>query len=210
MKKSEKLAIALGNELNMQIEGMEEKFKSVLIGIEAPNYLIVRMQIPSRFRNQIDEGTSFLVRYVYLGNLYGFKSKSMGSIESPYKLTFLSYPDTIESLDIRKAQRVSCFIPAVLKLDKTEYRGLIMEISKSGTRFSVNANKDIVYSVKINDPVKVTFPLLGFEGSHDFKGEIKSINRDSAGLSFGIQFIGIKPSLESMIECYVNDVLDLQ
>ena len=68
MDKKEKLAIALGSELNMQVEGMEEKFKSILVGIEAPTYLMVRMQIPTKFRNQIDKGTTFLVRYIYMGN----------------------------------------------------------------------------------------------------------------------------------------------
>ena len=97
MEKKDKLAIALGSEMNMQIEGMEEKFKSILIGIEAPTHLMVRMRIPTKFRSQIDEGTTFLVRYVYLGNLYGFKTKSLGSVEKPYKVTFLSYPDKVES-----------------------------------------------------------------------------------------------------------------
>ena len=125
MEKNEELAIALGSELNMQIEGMEEKFKSILIGIEAPSYLMVRMQIPTRFRSQIDEGTTFLARYVYMGNLYGFKTKSLGSVDKPHKITFLSYPETIESLNIRKAQRVSCFIPATLELNKRQLRGLL-------------------------------------------------------------------------------------
>jgi c-di-GMP-binding flagellar brake protein YcgR len=209
MEKNEKLAIAPGIELNMQIEGMEEKFKSNLIGIEAPNYLMIRMQIPNRFRSQVDKGTTFLVRYVYMGNLYGFRTKSLGSIEKPYKITFLSYPDKVESLNIRKAQRVSCYIPSTLELDKMQFRGLVMEISRSGTRFAVNTGTDIVNMIKLNDPVKISFPLLGFDGMHTFKGIIKSIISDTAGISFGIQFEAVKPSLEVMIESYVKDVLDL-
>ena len=48
MEKYEKLSIALGIELNMQVEGMEEKFRATLIGIETPTYLMVRMQVPTR------------------------------------------------------------------------------------------------------------------------------------------------------------------
>lgn len=209
MDRKEKLAVALGSELNMQIIGMEEKFKSILIGIEAPSYLMVRMQIPTKFRSQIDKGTSFIVRYIYLGNVYGFRTKSLGSVEKPYKITFLNYPDKIENLNIRKAQRVSCFIPATLEINKRELRGLILEISKSGTRFKITTDIDLISEIKIDDPLKISFPLLGFEGLHNFKGIIKSINSDAIGISFGIQFEDLKTSLESMIDSYVRDVLEL-
>lgn len=209
MERKEKLAIALGSELNIQVEGMEEKFKSILIGIEAPAYLMVRMQIPTKFRSQIDEGTTFMVRYVYMGDLYGFKTKSLGSVKKPYKVTFLSYPDKVENLNIRKAQRVSCFIPAILDLGNKQFRGLVLEISKSGIRFSINTNQEIINSVRIHDPLNISFPLLGFEGIHSFKGIIKSISSDTAGISLGIEFAEIKSSLESVIEDYVKDVLDL-
>jgi hypothetical protein len=209
MERKEKLTIALGSELNMQVDGMEEKFKSILIGIEAPVYLMVRMQIPTRFRSQIDKGTVFVVKYLYLGNVYGFKTKSIGSVEKPYKITFLSYPETVESLNIRRAQRVSCFIPATVEINKRQIRGLVMEISRSGTRFKISAGADIINEVAINDPLKISFPLLGFEGIHTFKGIIKSVNTDSIGISFGIQFEDIKPSVEGMIDGYVRDVLDI-
>jgi hypothetical protein len=55
----------------------------------------------------------------------------------------------------------------------------------------------------------ISFPLLGFEGIQNFKGIIKSVNSDSEGLYFGIQFIDIKPGVERMIDGYVKDVLDL-
>jgi ribosome-associated toxin RatA of RatAB toxin-antitoxin module len=209
MERNEKLAIALGSELNMQIEGMEEKFKSILIGIEAPTYLMVRMQIPTRFRNQIDEGTTFMIRYIYMGEVYGFRSKLIGSVKKPYKITFLSYPDRVDSLNIRRAQRVSCFIPATIELTQKRLRGLVLEISKSGTRFTINADNEIVKEVKIDDAARISFPLLGFEGIHSFNGLIKSISSDTVGISFGIQFEDVKSSLEKMIENYVNDVLDL-
>ena len=164
MKRKEKLAIALGSELNMQVEGMEEKFKSILVGIEAPTYLMVRMQIPTKFRSQIDKGTTFMIRYVYMGNLYGFKTKSLGSVNKPYKVAFLSYPEKVESLNIRKAQRVSCYIPATLDLNDGQFRGLALEISKSGTRFSINTNQEIINSVKIHDYVKLSFlGQVGYE-----------------------------------------------
>ncbi|MGD9159645.1 MAG: PilZ domain-containing protein [Desulfobacteraceae bacterium] len=209
MEKKAKLAIALGSDLTMQIDGMEEKFKAILVGIESPNYLMVRMQIPSRFRSQIDTGTKFIVRYLYQGNVYGFMTKSIGSVDKPCRITFLSYPETIESLNIRAAQRVSCYIPATLDLNKRQLRGLIVDISKNGTRFKINTNIDIFSEVKIDTPLTISFPLFGLEGNNTFKGRIKSMNGDKEQMSLGIKFIDVKPSLEEKIDNYVNDVLEL-
>jgi c-di-GMP-binding flagellar brake protein YcgR len=210
MEKKAKLTIALGSDLSMQIDGMEEKFKAILVGIESPNYLMVRMQIPSRFRDQIDTGTSFIIRYIYLGNVYGFRTKSIGSIDKPYRITFLSYPETVESLNIRKAQRVTCSIPATLDLDKIQLKRLILDISKNGIRFKINTSSDIFGKVKIDDNLNISFPLLGLEGFHTFNGRIKSMNGDSEQLTLGIEFLDVKPSLEAKIDNYVNDVLDLE
>ncbi len=209
MEKKEKLVLTPGTELTMQIEGMEEKFRSILVGIESPVYLMVRMQIPTRFRNQIDKGTIFIVRYLYLGNVYGFKTKTIDSVDKPYRITFLSYPETVESLNIRKAQRVSCFIPGTIEINNQQIRGLVMEISRSGTRFRISSDPDLIREVTINDSIRISFPLLGFEGIHNFKGIIKSVNSDSEGLYLGIQFEDIKPGVENMIEVYVRDVLDI-
>ena len=209
MENKEKLAIALGSELHMQIEGMEEKFKAILVGIETPHYLMVRMQIPSKFRNQIDKGTNFIVRYLYLGNVYGFRTKSIGCVKKPYWITFLSYPESVESLNIRNAQRVTCFIPATLDLDERQIKGLVLDISRHGTRFKINTNIDSFRDVKIDDPLKISFPLLGLEGIHTLQGKIKSIHSDATQLLLGIKFIDVEPSLEKKIDSYVNDVLEL-
>ena len=210
MEKKEKLAIALGSELKMQIEGMEERFNSILVGIETPKYLMVRMQIPSRFRDQIDAGTNFIVRYLYHGNVYGFKTKSLGSVKKPYKVTFLSYPETIESLNIRGAQRVSCFIPATLDIKKRQLRGLILDLGKNGARFVINTNIDLLSEVKIEDLLDVSFPLLGLDGVQTFNGKVKNISGDTEQFSMGIEFLDIKPHLKDCIENYVNDVLELK
>ena len=91
-KNAAKLTVGLGSELTIQVEGIEERFKAVLVGMAPSEYLIVRMLLPSKLRGQIDKGTFLVVRYIYMGNVYGFRSELLGSTMIPFKLTFLSYP----------------------------------------------------------------------------------------------------------------------
>ena len=83
------------------------------------------------------------------------------------------------------------------------------EIQDIGFESSEQNKRTDNLEVKINDLIKITFPLLGMEGMHAFQGEIKSLNNDSEHLSFGIQFKDMNENIKGMIETYVNDVLDL-
>ena len=145
-----------------------------------------------------------------MGNVYGFRSISLGSTKSPYKITFLSYPDTIEVLNLRKTQRVSCFIPSVVALMDKDLHGVIADISREGARFSINMGRDKVMDIKVDDQVGLSFPLLGIDGIQKFQGKIKNMKVDAENLSLGIQFINIDADIAEKIDGYVKDVLDYQ
>lgn len=209
-EKEMKLAIGLGSELNIKIEGIDERIKAILVGMEPSNYLIIRMQLKSKFRSQIDKGTLFTVRYVFMGNVYGFHSLSLGSIKTPFNITFLSYPQTIEAFNLRKVQRVNCYIPATANLHGHNIKGVVTDIGTGGTRFTVIARKVKLQQVNVNDPVSLLLPLLGVEGKQRFQGTIKNINSDTEKVSFGVQFDSLDSRIADIIDVYVKDVLDYQ
>ncbi|MFC1867341.1 PilZ domain-containing protein [Thermodesulfobacteriota bacterium] len=204
-----KLTIGLGSELIIQIEGMEERFRAVMTGMEPSEYLIVRMQLTSKLFKQIAKGSVLIVRYSYMGNVYMFRAKSLGSIRTPVKLFFLSYPEKIETCNIRKAERINCYIPAAALLNDNEIRGVVTDLSTGGTRFTIN-NKTIELQreVSIEDSVSLSFPLLGIDGIQRSQGRIKRLDGDIEKISFGIQFEDIDPRIVDRIDVYVRDVLE--
>jgi hypothetical protein len=202
-----KLAIGLGSPLTVQIEGMEERFKATLIGMQPRVFLIIRMQIASNFRTQLDTGTSLIIRYLFMGNVYGFRSQYLGSTTFPFKTSFIAYPESIESLNLRNAQRVNSFIPATAHINNMELRGIITDISTDGTRFKINTAESLS-SIEVDDQVDMLFPLFGIEGSQRFKGKIRNINRDTESFSFGIKFTTLDTKVIDIINNYVTDVID--
>lgn len=203
------LAVGLGSALTVQIEGMEERIKATLVGMEPPVFLMVRLQIASTFREQIDKGTVLIVRYAFMGNIYGFRSKYIDSITDPFKITFLSYPENIESLNLRNAHRVNCYIPALANLHKRELRGVVTDMSTKGVRLVVLTKILELPDIHINDLIHISFPLSGMEGIQRFKGKIKNISGDKESLSFGVEFITLDTKVVGLIDRHIKEILDV-
>jgi hypothetical protein len=201
-----KLAIGLGSPLTVQVEGMEEKVKATLVGMEPPVFLMVRMQIASTFRDQIDKGTMLIVRYVFMGDIYGFQSKYIDSITHPFQVTFLSYPEYIESLNLRSAHRVNCYIPALVNLHDKELRGVVSDMSTKGVRLTLFTKIHEFPESRINDFIYLSFHLPGIEGVQRFKGKIKNISGDAESLSFGVEFIALDTKAVGLIDRYIKDI----
>jgi len=208
--KEARLAVGLGCELTIQIKGIEERIKAILVGMDPANYLIVRLELASKYKQKINKGTIFTVRYIFMGNVYGFQSLSLGSTTTPIKATYLSYPKTIESFNLRKTQRVNCYIPATATFHDKEIRGVVTDISIDGIRLTIIDWHVVLRIVAVNDSVTLSFPLLGIEGKQRFQGKIKSIISDTRKQSYGIQFKNLDTKLADAINAYVNDVLDYQ
>jgi c-di-GMP-binding flagellar brake protein YcgR len=108
------LNVELGCKLFVQIEGVKERLSSFLIGMMPKSYLIIHTPALTGIEYILLEGREVVLRYVYLGEIYGFHSTVLRSITSPSKITFLSYPQKIEKINLRKEPRIRCFIPASL------------------------------------------------------------------------------------------------
>ena len=151
------------------------------------------------------------MRYVFMGNVYGFRSSLLGFTMEPFPVTFLSFPETVETLNLRQKPRVSCHIPATAELRGLKLKGVITDISAVGTRFSVIISEmGEIHEVNVDDHVNLSFPLIGMEGLKKFQGKVKNVTRDSKKLSFGVQFENLDAKVADSIDAYVKNVFDYQ
>lgn len=210
-RSQQRLSIGLGKELLIEIKGMKGKYKAVMIGMDSPRYLIIRLQAASSVYKIIDKDTTLIVRYLFSGSLYGFRVKTLGSIINPFKLIFLSYPEEIETHNLREAERISCFIPATTQFAGQKIHGVITDLSTGGTKFTINTEAmELHKKISLDDTISLSFPLLGMEGNQNCKGQIKRIDGDIDQLSIGVQFQDIDPKVISKIDEYIKSVLDYQ
>jgi c-di-GMP-binding flagellar brake protein YcgR len=206
-----RLNVELGSQLLFQFDDLEERFKSILVGLEAQAYLIVRVPAIAKFQDQLQVGKQFMVRYLSLGNAYGFRTTIIGSIEKPFRLIFLSYPETVESLDLRADSRVSCYIPATANLKKTQLKGVISNINSRGCRFNIKVPSILKpQQIQVISDIRLYFPVLGMEGTMEFQGKVCHTSHDRERIAFGIEFEELDAEVSEKIDAYVKNMLEYE
>ena len=202
-----RLTVELGSPLLIQFEGREERLRSIFVGMDPPAYLIIQTPRSSDMENCLYEGNGVIVRYLCLGNVYGFRSELLHHITEPFRLMFLSYPGKVETLNLRKHSRVDSHIPATLHLNQEKIEGVIMDISVKGCRFSFNLQESNL-ALQAGQKVQLSFPLLGLEGEKHVEGEVRSITQDSNKASIGVQFDELDADVSAKVETYVKRVME--
>lgn len=205
---SSHLNIELASELFLRFKGKKGFFPSYLIGMKPDIFLIIKTPAIIGADNLLSAGTTIYVRYSYLGDIYSFQSKVMGTNEKPFKVTYLSYPDIIEKIEYRDSPRVSSYFPASLKYEEIEVKGIVTDISTGGCRFrtdSIDQLENIL--LKRESEVVLHFPLLGLEGIKEFTGKIKKVEFAS-NYSLGIGFRKIDTESRRVIASFVKSTLE--
>jgi len=204
-----RLSLELGGILLIQFQGIEDRFKASFVGMEADDFLIVRTPASPLLKEHLLPGNQVTVRFVHLGNAYGFRSSILSHIANPVPLMFLSYPQQIETLNLRKARRISCLIPAWAQLKDHRFDGMITDISPDGCRFSFRLAKgQQEAAIEVQDELTLSFPLLGMKGEQSFHGSIMNLGRDLEKVSLGMRFDSTPPEASANIEAYLKRVAD--
>lgn len=201
------LSIDLDCPLFIQCKGQKERFKSRLVGFVPNGYLIVATPGVPGIQNILAAHESVLVRYIHHGEVFGFKTTVIGTILSPFRLTFLACPPKVERINLRKAPRVDCHIPATLTTGDRSLTGMILDISSGGCRFSAQIQDDgETLHIAIDAAVEISFPLLGQEGTSKVQGKVKNVHQDGNRMVSGIYFSDLDPKMSKRIADYVQEV----
>lgn len=202
-----RLNIELGCQVSIQVEGMKERLTSYLVGMLLNSYLIIKTPSIVGIGDLFPTGGSVVVRYIYLGEVFGFRSTVLGSTTLPFKIIFLSYPEAIEKINLRKKPRISCYIPASLSYRDLELKGIIENINSDGCKFTTqDAENPEAQLISIEGDIQLSFPLFGLEGIKEFHGIIRNKNCDSKRIELGIEFKKMDVEISNMIDSYVEKV----
>ncbi len=201
----------LGCEIFLQVQGFKKRLSSYLVGIIPGSNLIIKTPPLADVQDVLTDGSSVVLRYVHLGQVYGFRSTILRSIIQPSRVTFLSYPDNIEKINLRKIPRVSCYIPATVEYQEITVKGVVMNISRGGVKFTTRELEDLeTKQIPAEDQIKISFPILGIEGVKEFQGKVRNKSYDNTEISLGIEFLNIGEDILNLIDEYIKEVKEYE
>ena len=149
-----------------------QPFKAIYVGMEPGSYLILRFPPGTGIHDHLFEGNALVVKYVHGGKVYGFRTEVMAYL---YKkriiLVVLAYPEIVETVALRKEQRIDFLVPARLTVAGEGLDGFIVDLSPSGCRFAMDVTPEhIPYDFKIIKEATIAFQLIGQEGMKELPG----------------------------------------
>jgi len=203
-----RLNLDFGAMLMTKFEEVQKTLKAVFVGLEPRSYLVIRLLGVGGIQDFLYEGTRVVVKYVASGVVYGFHSAVVGYFfKKNMLLVILSYPETIETYELRKEQRIACYIPATIISPDFRLNGFLLDISSSGGRFAYPRNSLTSKSpVELEQLVTLSFQLLGVEGPQNTVCRVRSLSQERRTISVGLQFEKVDEPIEENIRNYVEQV----
>lgn len=201
------LHIDLGCPVFLQCEGISDRLKAELVGLHPGRYLIITT--PSiQGQRKIPEGIrEVVVRYLHRGEVLGFKAKVIDQLEKPFRLTFLTYPTTVERFNLRKSVRVSCNLPASVELAEGVYQGIITDLSLGGCRLMLRAENKMDTGLFVPEAqLDLVFQMPGREKRDRIKCAIRNANLSQDKVEGGLEFLELEDALKQAIKNYIDQV----
>ena len=197
------IPIAVGTELLVEIVDLRLRYKSVLIGIENGKYMINRLphkELSGSVQLQRVLRSPIIIKYVYNGFVYGFRTKVLNIISNPARLLFVAYPEEIEEQSVRCHPRYECVLPAEIKIGDDVIELVIVDISKTGCgcviKTSAVENKNQMFeSLNMNTKIDLKAHLPGTETKLGLPGHIRHIYKDDHTITLGVLFEEMEPGV---------------
>lgn len=181
--------LSLGNLLQLQFDGLGSS-RSTLVGLEPGKFLIVNTPPIADIGSKLFMKNHGIVRYLSSGNIYAFRCTLLGIIKEPFRLSILSYPESIENMNLRKHERISCILDATVSHCEKLYGGFVTDLSIGGCSFDFNKSDLTAFpELKITDALLVSLQLKQKGELSEIHSIVRSMKRDKDTLSLGLQFV---------------------
>jgi hypothetical protein len=180
--------MALGLLLQVQFMGIGSSLCR-LIGMDPGNYLIIQTPPLIDIASKRHQKNHVIVSYLFYGRVYGFRCTLLAIVKEPYRFALLSYPDVLNNVNLRKHERISCIIGAILRTHDRSHEGTVSDISQGGCRFEFNRS-DLHSFPKLNvqEEAIISIQLKEKEESIVFNTIIRAIHADEESMVCGLQF----------------------
>ncbi|MGR3316974.1 MAG: flagellar brake domain-containing protein [Candidatus Anammoxibacter sp.] len=217
--KSTRLAVELGIDLQIEIPGVLEKFRSELIGMAPDEYIIARMPqvVDAEYEKKCSDsiGSNVVVRYIYRGTVFGFNAKLIGIVAKPVKFMIINYPKSIVEHNMRQSERISCIFPGKMRIDTFSFAVNIMDISVTGCKIVMIQPDEYAERELANVKTKelktvLTFNLPGETGATTIDGICKNVIKNPSKYSVGIEFTDMSKVVVGKIRGFVKEANALQ
>ena len=203
--KGKELPLSIGTRIKIVFFDLGRELESHLVGVVKNNSILIENPLPENDLQQQINGERVMVKYVYKGRMWMFKSQLIRVTKTPAPLLFLEYPRVIHYHELRKAKRSTIFLPSTFHLQgEKELYGVLIDMSLTGSLCQIkHKNKENIPIMDIDSTVILRCLLPGIPEEQQLYGKVKNMKIEHGETRIGVEFEGLQPQLTDTIEKYL-------
>jgi len=202
------IEVEIGTRFSLQCQSSGEKTQTTLVGIKEGECIILAASDSIKFWN-IKAGMAMIVRYIFGGAAYGFKTHIMDIIHRPSHLLFVSYPNRIERHSLRCERRIHCSLPAVVEAGGKSTRCIVLDLSFRGCRISIRSSAAAIPPLTEGEHIVIGIQLPGEDEAAGIQGMIRNIDEAKEGQIIGVRFSNLSTPAAERYSIYLAETLEL-
>ncbi|MCB2186780.1 MAG: flagellar brake protein [Deltaproteobacteria bacterium] len=204
------LPITPGWPVTLELSEVKTPLRSTFVGQQEKECIILRLPAMEGAGFRFSDGAGAKMLFLNEGRVYGFQTNIVGKyVKGHLRYLFLTYPRRVETLNVRKHQRVSCLFPSLAKLPELELKGMVLDIAPGGLRFvhhTAGPDQEPPL-IPIGEEAVVEVRLPGVEGVQHLVCDVRNLNQDKVRTELGFRFLRQDDAAVRCAQAYVEEVL---
>jgi c-di-GMP-binding flagellar brake protein YcgR len=140
------------------METTKSKWDTIFIGSKPKRYLVLEQPKVNGLPIKFDDNSKWSINFINNGQIFNFLSEVIGTCSRPVPLVFLSYPENVETANLRHNKRYPVRIPiTVEEIPETKdapaipaTKGLILDISLGGCLAATTGDLPVETNLSVN------------------------------------------------------------
>lgn len=201
-----------GTKMLLEVAGLSGKLATGCVGYARGRFVVTHMPVvPENSREALHQmlypDNGIIARFLLEGTVMGFSASIIRAIQIPFPLLFLTYPEKLETLDLRRHQRVPCCIPATADLGRQAVPGMIVDLSLTGCQFSAVPQAEQPLQPQVDEQICLHCKLFGQGEDARLPGMIKRVAMSERRLQLGLKFQDVSQETVQAIDSYLQNAL---
>ena len=127
-----------GLKVAIQMGTKKAKHYCKCLGVSEGSFILIQQPASATARSQILTTNYIILRYMYDGTVWGFKTRIIKVLDNPFPLVFLAFPGTIERHSLRACERADVLIQSEFSFSGLVFKAVIRDLSCSGCRLVIS------------------------------------------------------------------------
>lgn len=199
------LDFRIGEKVLVDVEGTGKRFWTEAYGRIREEFILLRHPMSATFKDLLDKDQAITARYMDSeGSIFGFKSTVVGAITRPSPMLVITHPFTVESVNLRRHDRVQCFLPSTLFHEGAEMAGYIVNISAGGAKFVWPLANGNAPDFPKDAEAFCQFRMPGADSELYARSVIKGTTLDGNKTIIGLKFEDLEEENKRLVTDYVQ------